>query len=887
MVLRVRQAQIRSYSSDSPDTGYNTGLITYRLAVIPWALVCAGILSASENQAQSSKKEPAARAAGSPMRAAAQRNENVPVYQIDNNAIKEANIRLGSSITFISEAAVERSYFGSEFGRPPSAAVVPARVDAAPGWHAEAYQWHQNSVLNSRTFFQVGGVKPSRRNHYGGRVAANAGDRTYFSADGWQRKIRGMVNGNVLVPLASERRPRATDRAVYAEVARFLAAFPAELPNRPDFDPRALNTNAPQRIDQTDGTLRVERSVAASGRLTLFYNLSRLREDAFQFVAGMNPDTEIHTHRAQAAYRFAPGARTAAELGLLFQRTRSVLQPEPNAVGPRVRFGFQIQELGPDAEFPVDRALNTFRGGGHIANRAGGGHTLTFGADLTRTQLNSIETNDQRGYYYFGNNFGRTAIENFLHGTPSFYAVTLGYLPRGFRNWSGNGYIADRWQARPGLTVYYGLRYSFLTRPVEVNGLDELPYGCDCNNLSPRLALAWEGPWRWVARASYAVSFGEIPPVTYQQIRNNLPLIRYVQVQNPDLLDPLRQVDLNDRQGRAVPTFISPELVSPYAHQYGLSLERRLARETTLRLGYVGSRSVKLLNAYIMNRAEPRPGELPTLDTVDERRPDPRYFETIHVVNGGLGYFNAGQVRVETAPAPGLRAGMTYTFSKAIDDGVDYTGTAAKRDLTRGRSQWQYASLEDKRGLSNFDTPHSFLLTYSWELPAPAPAGGRWGFLLNGWQVAGAVLAKTGTPFTLYVGSDAPGFGNVDGGPGDRPNIVDPSILGATIGHPDTARSILRRDRFAYIRPGEHRGSAPRNGFRKAPIRNWNASVSKVWALGGNHERAVMFRAEVYNLTNTPQFDEPQRNLSSPSFGQITNTLNDGRIFQLGLRLLL
>ena len=43
----------------------------------------------------------------------------------------------------------------------------------------------------------------------------------------------------------------------------------------------------------------------------------------------------------------------------------------------------------------------------------------------------------------------------------------------------------------------------------------------------------------------------------------------------------------------------------------------------------------------------------------------------------------------------------------------------------------------------------------------------------------------------------------------------------------------------------------------------------------------------VFNLTNTPQFDEPQRNLSSASFGRITNTLNAKRILQLGLRIIL
>jgi hypothetical protein len=44
-------------------------------------------------------------------------------------------------------------------------------------------------------------------------------------------------------------------------------------------------------------------------------------------------------------------------------------------------------------------------------------------------------------------------------------------------------------------------------------------------------------------------------------------------------------------------------------------------------------------------------------------------------------------------------------------------------------------------------------------------------------------------------------------------------------------------------------------------------------------------RAEAINLFNTPQFAEPGSQLSSPNFGQITNTLNDGRAFRFTIRL--
>jgi hypothetical protein len=344
-------------------------------------------------------------------------------------------------------------------------------------------------------------------------------------------------------------------------------------------------------------------------------------------------------------------------------------------------------------------------------------------------------------------------------------------------------------------------------------------------------------------------------------------------------VNPLTGIDLT--AGRISPTRLNPDLTSPYAYQGNLVLEKRILERFMTRFGYVGSRSFKLINSFVTNRADPVPG-IPLIPaTVDQRRPDPRYYEIKEIVNAGIAYFDAGFFTFELPLTRGLIASATYTFSKAIDEGSDFTSTAANKDLLSNRSQWQYDTLRDRKGLSNFDSPHALSLDWSWQVPS-----GRHP-LLKGWQISGAALFKKGTPLTLFIGSDTPGFGNVDGGPSDRPNIVDPSILGMTIGHPNQAPLILSRDRFDYIHPGEHRGSVGRNTFRKAPIANMNAAVSKQWNFRGPREWSAMLRAEAYNLTNTPQFDEPQRNLSSPSFGRITNTLNDGRVFQLGLRFVL
>jgi hypothetical protein len=202
-----------------------------------------------------------------------------------------------------------------------------------------------------------------------------------------------------------------------------------------------------------------------------------------------------------------------------------------------------------------------------------------------------------------------------------------------------------------------------------------------------------------------------------------------------------------------------------------------------------------------------------------------------------------------------------------MDAGANYTNTAATDDARQGRSQAETYILQDLKGVSSFDQTHAFLARVTW-------------VAFRDWTLGAVFLAKTGTPFDVFSGSDSPGFGNVDGSAGDRPNLLDPSMLGKTIGNPDT---ILPKSIFSFMGPTDSRGNLGRNVFRKGGIRNLNASLAKTWKIGG--ERNLTFRAESVNLLNTPQFAEPGKELTAPSFGQITNTLNDGRTFQFLLRL--
>jgi hypothetical protein len=176
------------------------------------------------------------------------RNENVSMTLIDNNVLKELNARMGTTATIVREFEAERKYFGKEFG---GSASSPLHVNSgsSSGIHGNVNWTHGNSIFSARSFFQVGKVQPSRSNDYGGTLTTPLWSGGHFTLTGGQRKLRGQVNGNVLVPAADERTPTATDPATRAVVQSILNAYPVKLPNRTDINDRALNTNAPQDID--------------------------------------------------------------------------------------------------------------------------------------------------------------------------------------------------------------------------------------------------------------------------------------------------------------------------------------------------------------------------------------------------------------------------------------------------------------------------------------------------------------------------------------------------------------------------------------------------------------------------------------------------------------
>ena len=811
------------------------------------------------------------------------RNENVRINLIDNNVLKELNQRLGASATIVESFEVDKEYFGAIYGGSPQ---TPPHVSATPGAgvHGRLYYGHNNSIFSARSFFQAGPVAPARENEYGFGLSLPSWEGGFLTLDGSQRKISGNVNGNVLTPSLEERTPLATDPATRAFVEAILSAYPAELPNRTDLDPRALNTNAPQLIDNDSAGIQLDQAAGERNRFLFRYRFTAQGVEAFQLVAGQNPDTRTKSHDARVTWLRERGT-AVTRVSARFGRVGSLLTPDESWGGPLISAGSAISRLGAGSRIPTDRALNDFS---YSAQRqqTQGRHQWTLGAELIRQQVNGSKSNTHRGLFTFRNDLGASAITNLRLGRATMYSVSIGNVHRGFRNWRSVLYAGDQWRALQNLTLSLGLHFSAVTAPSEVNGLNPTPYPCDCNNLSPRFGFAYRlGGAAGVVRGAYGIHYGEIFPVTFGHSRFNPPLNRRLGVQTPDLVNPLAGTDVNNLPAdtRSILFEVSPNFSTPYSHSYNFSWELELARDWRLSLGYAGERSHQLIATWPQNRAAPVEGIPQTTGTINERRPDAASLEVKRFLNGSRAYFDAAKATLTIPSWRGLSLETSYWLSKAIDLGGDYTTTGGEFGSAGAEPQWQYEAHNDLKAVSVFDQRHSLLTRVVYQTPGLSGVPGWARRILGRWEISGVVLLKGGTPFTVSSGSDGPGFGNVDGSTSDRPNLLDLSLLGRSIDHPDTSVESLPASGFSFIAPGERAGTLGRNTFRKDGIRNVNAALARRWGLHG--DAMVELRAESINLFNTPQFAEPGRSAADPNFGRITNTLNDGRTFRFRLQL--
>lgn len=267
--------------------------------------------------------------------------------------------------------------------------------------------------------------------------------------------------------------------------------------------------------------------------------------------------------------------------------------------------------------------------------------------------------------------------------------------------------------------------------------------------------------------------------------------------------------------------------------------------------------------------------------------------------------YNSLQATISKRFSYGLQFLAAYTFSKSIDTAGDSIGSSAfgfYGDPIFGEQTFNDQNNPSaQRGPSDFDRKHRFVLNYTWELPQPTTDRGvLLSKLAEGWAVSGVAALQAGLPFTIYdsaagtlfgpatfftTGSLAPGA-TLDeaarsGRVSSRVNqFFNTSVFVPAPFVPDGG---LIDGKFPVTGGGTIFGNLGRNILRGPDQRNFDIGIIKRTRLG--EKASIVFRWEVFNLFNRPNFANPASDVSSPgTFGKISAMSVNPRIMQYGLK---
>jgi hypothetical protein len=307
-----------------------------------------------------------------------------------------------------------------------------------------------------------------------------------------------------------------------------------------------------------------------------------------------------------------------------------------------------------------------------------------------------------------------------------------------------------------------------------------------------------------------------------------------------------------------------------YQETWNLTVERGIMRNMVARASYIGNQGRHLSYGLDVNYARYLPGQSTVANTQD-RRPYQDFGAVLNALSDSNSSYHALQLSVERRVANNFSFEANYTWSKSIDE--------FSSDPTPGQgSSIVPYSRRANRGLSDFDIPHRFVLSYVWSLPHLSKSSALVRNTIGGWESSGFWTMQSGSPFTIVSGTDR----SFSGLGIDRAGVVGDPHLDTGRSRQDLINQYFNTSAFTPNALGTF-GTAPRNFMRGPGSINFDLALMKKFQI---KERAtVQFRAEFFNAFNKPNFGNPYNNLNTSNrFGHIESA-GSPRIVQFGLKL--
>ncbi len=543
-----------------------------------------------------------------------------------------------------------------------------------------------------------------------------------------------------------------------------------------------------------------------------------------------------------------------------------------------------------------------------------GSNSFRFGTSLLRRNV-SYFISDYRGkgFFQLGNGtFTGYPVSELLDGFMVEYDIS-NPVNANTINWETGYFAQDDWKVTHRLTLNIGLRYDLFTSPYEannrwsnfnlqtgqlveagVNGASRSLVITDTNNFAPRVGFAYDvfGSGKTVVRAGFGVFYfldrGGVgnqlsanPDWNFANALQSSAGFRTTLTGEAPLNDnnpadatgpiplPTNNINLShptNTQLIAVPSNNQTSSIN----EWNFQVSQEVNAGTDVRVAYVGTKSDHLMTWYNLNgpqlvgAAVPFPGQ--GLNVI------------VGSANGSSNY-NGLQVSVNRRMINGLQYTIAYTYSHSLDNSLSAFSSLGTNqrlfiDGTNAQLNYNYGNSDD-------DQRHAFTFAGTYDLPFGHQRrfGGDWNGFVNtifgGWEANLIASIGTGTPFDI---AGNPPNSNCNGCQ-IRPNYAGGASIGEAGRDPNNNNDLiwLKAPAGTFAYPSFNSSgqflSVPtltRNKFYGPGYDPIDLAIYKNFGL--TERLKMQFRAEMYNVFNSPQFTNPDYNPNDGNFGEINST---------------
>ena len=542
-----------------------------------------------------------------------------------------------------------------------------------------------------------------------------------------------------------------------------------------------------------------------------------------------------------------------------------------------------------------------------------GRHTLKFGTDLRREALYIVNPANPTGSYAFtttgtdsSTGANGNALASLLLGQVNTFNIDIQNKPLKPRAHIAEFFAADDWKVTDRLTLNVGTRYTLNFPSTEAHNQTaifnlktqvlDFPHTArelECCDFGPRVGLSYRLNDSWVVRSGYGMIWFEQTGITTPFTLPQFPFVQTVGQQSQDNINPafllssgptVQVTAPNPNSGLGQGVFgVDRNVGSGYSQQWNFTVQKTLGHDLNLEAGYLGSKNSHLglpesnlnqlpasqlaLGTALTTRV-PNPffGQIPTSSSLGQPtiaqqqllRAYPRFTNVaLFRDNVADSEYEAFQAKLEKRFSRGLTFTLAYTFSKLIDDASTYfsqTIFTGPTLTTIGAADAFNRKLE--RDVSSGDIPRVFSAGWVYQIP-------RW-WKISGWQIGGLVRIQAGDAVPVTQATNTlSAFGYAV----QRPNrTADPNRF--------VSRSATQWfDKTAFAAAGQFSiGNSSRNPVRGPGLQNADLMISKTFRISERFN--FEFRAEAFNVSNTPPLNDPNGSFGNAAFGTIASAGN-------------